>query len=78
MEEEKLQKFEYLENEMSDSDEIKNISQFLKGYHLVKKWKIVKKWRTQALKVSDVKYSFPYFHELKFSVLFCKSNLQKV
>ena len=33
----KLQKFEYLENESSFLDEIKNISQFLKGYHLVKK-----------------------------------------
>ena len=34
----KLQKFEYLENEKSFLDEIKNIfSQFLKGYHLVKK-----------------------------------------
>ena len=36
-EEEKLQKFEYLENEKSFLDEIKNIFQFLKGYHLVKK-----------------------------------------
>ena len=35
--EEKLQKFEYLENEKSFLDEIKNIFQFLKGYHLVKK-----------------------------------------
>ena len=34
-EEEKLQKFEYLENEKSFLDKIKNIfSQFLKGYHL--------------------------------------------
>ena len=33
---EKIQKFEYLENEKSFSDEIKNIFQFLKGYHLVK------------------------------------------
>ena len=37
-EEEKLQKIECLENEKSFLDEIKNIfSQFLKGYHLVKK-----------------------------------------
>ena len=36
-EEEKIQKFEYLENEKSFLDEIKNIFQFLKGYHLVKK-----------------------------------------
>ena len=36
-EEEKLQKFEYLENEKSFLDEMKNIFQFLKGYHLVKK-----------------------------------------
>ena len=36
-EEEKLQKFEYLENEKSILDEIKNIFQFLKGYYLVKK-----------------------------------------
>ena len=34
-EEEKIQKFEYLENEKSFLDEIKNISQFLKGYHFV-------------------------------------------
>ena len=31
-----LQKFEYLENEKSFLDEIKNIFQFLKGYHMVK------------------------------------------
>ena len=36
-EEEKLQKFEYLENEKSILDEIKNIFQFLKGYYFVKK-----------------------------------------
>ena len=36
-EEEKMQKFEYLENGKSILDEIKNIFQFLKGYHLVKK-----------------------------------------
>ena len=36
-EDEKIQKFEYLENEKSFLDEIKNIFQFLKGYHLVKK-----------------------------------------
>ena len=37
-EEEKIQKFEYLENEKSFSDEIKKQnSQFLKGYQLVKK-----------------------------------------
>ena len=47
-EEEKLQKFEYLENEKSLLDEIKkHFSQFLKGYHLVKKIKIDKK--AQAL-----------------------------
>ena len=33
----KSQKCEYRENEKSFSDEIKNIFQFLKGYHLVKK-----------------------------------------
>ena len=38
-EEEKIQKFEYFENEKSFSDEIKNIFPFLKGYHLVKKSK---------------------------------------
>ena len=32
--EEKIQKFECLENEKSFLDEIKNIFQFLKGYHL--------------------------------------------
>ena len=37
----KSQTFEYLDNEKSFLDEIKNIfSQFLKGYHLVKKIKI--------------------------------------
>ena len=35
-EEEKLQKFEYLKNK-SFLDEMRNIFQFLKGYHLVKK-----------------------------------------
>ena len=35
-EEEKLQKFEYLKNEKSFLDEIKNIFQFLESYHLVK------------------------------------------
>ena len=35
-EEEKIQKFEYVEIEKSFLDEIKkNFSQFLKGYHLV-------------------------------------------
>ena len=36
-EREKLQKSEYLENKKTFSDEIKNIFQFLKGYHFVKK-----------------------------------------
>ena len=36
-EEEKIQKFEYLENEESFLDEIEKKFQFLKGYHLVKK-----------------------------------------
>ena len=31
-----LQKFEYLDNKKSFLDEIKNIFQFLKGYHMVK------------------------------------------
>ena len=38
---EKLQKPEYLENEKSFTDEIKNI--FLKGYRMVKKQKFDKK-----------------------------------
>ena len=33
----KIQKFEYLENEKSFLEETKNIFQFLKGYHVVKK-----------------------------------------
>ena len=33
----KSQEFEYLKNKTSFLDEIKNIFQFLKGYHLVKK-----------------------------------------
>ena len=40
---EKLQKFEYHENEKTFSDEIKNIFQFLKAYHLMKKTKLDKK-----------------------------------
>ena len=36
----KSQKFEHLENEKSLLDEIKNVFQFLKGYHLVNKTKI--------------------------------------
>ena len=36
-EEGKIQKFGYLKNEKSFLDEIKNIFQFLKGYHLVQK-----------------------------------------
>ena len=39
-EEEKLQNFEYLENEKSFLDEIRKFFQFLKDYHLVKKIKI--------------------------------------
>ena len=39
-EKEKVQKFEYLENRTSFLDEIKkHFSQFLKGYHLLKKMK---------------------------------------
>ena len=40
---EKIQKFEYLQNKKSFLDEIKNIFQFLKGYHFVKKSKFDKK-----------------------------------
>ena len=36
-EEKKSQKFEYLKDEKSFLDEIKNIFQFLKGYYLVTK-----------------------------------------
>ena len=36
-EEEKIQKFDSLKNEKRFLDEIKNIFQILKGYHLVKK-----------------------------------------
>ena len=39
----KRQKFEYLEIEKSFLDEIKNIFQFLKGNHLMKKEKFDKK-----------------------------------
>ena len=39
----KIQKFKYLKNEKSFLDEIKNIFQFLKGYHLVNNKKIDKK-----------------------------------
>ena len=37
-----IQKFEYVENEKSFSDEIKNIFQFLKGYNLVKNKNLIK------------------------------------
>ena len=37
-----LQKFEYLKNEKSFLSEIKNIFQFLKGYHMVKNKNLVK------------------------------------
>ena len=37
MEGEKIQKFDYLKNEKSFSDEIITFFQFFKGYHLVKK-----------------------------------------
>ena len=37
-----IQKFKYLENEMSFLDKIKNIFQFLKGYHLVKNKNLLK------------------------------------
>ena len=40
---EKLQKFEYLENEKSFLDERKYTFQFLKGYHCVEKWKFHEK-----------------------------------
>ena len=42
MEEEKIGKSEYLENEKSFLDEIKNIFQFLKGYHLVENKNVIK------------------------------------
>ena len=35
-------KFKYLKNEKSFSDEIKNIFQFWKGYHLVKNKNLIK------------------------------------
>ena len=38
----KIQKFKYLKNEKTFSDEIKNIFQFLKGYHLVKNKNLIK------------------------------------
>ena len=39
----KLQKYEYLENEKSFFDEIKNTFQFWKGHHFVEKQKFDKK-----------------------------------
>ena len=54
-EEEKLYKFEYLENEKSFSDYIKNIFQFLKGCNFVKKNKNSIKNRKHRLKVCFVK-----------------------
>ena len=38
----KIQKFKYLKNEKSFLDEIKNILQFLKGYHLMKDKNLIK------------------------------------
>ena len=43
VEREKLQNFEYLENEKSFFEEIKNIFQFWQGYHLVEKQQFHKK-----------------------------------
>ena len=43
VEREKLQNFEYLENEKSFFEEIKNIFQFWQGYHLVEKQKFHEK-----------------------------------
>ena len=53
-----LRKFEYLENKKSFLDEIKNIFQFLKGYHMVKNKNLVKNSRhkIQVLK----KYLFQW------------------
>ena len=45
----KVQKSEYLENEKSFLDEIKNLFRILKGYPLVINKNLIKKWRTQAL-----------------------------
>ena len=45
----KIQKSEYLENEKSFLDEIKNLFRILKGYPLVINKNLIKKWRTQAL-----------------------------
>ena len=53
---EKLQKFENLKNQKSFLDEIKNIFQFLKAYHLMKKYKFGKKQPTQALSGFFTKY----------------------
>ena len=38
----KIQKFEYFVNKKNFLDEIKNIFQFLKGYHLVKSKNLIK------------------------------------
>ena len=38
----KYKKIEYLENEKSFLDEIKNIFQFLEGYHLVRNKNLIK------------------------------------
>ena len=50
----KIQKLEYLENKKSFLDEIKNIFQFLKGYHFVKKSKFDKKIAVTSFKACDV------------------------
>ena len=52
-EEEKIQKFEYLENNESFLNKIKNIFQFLKGYHLVKKENFDKKIADTSLIVYE-------------------------
>ena len=46
----KYKKFEYLESKRSFLDEIKNIFQFLKGYHLVKKKK------KNMIKIADTSF----------------------
>ena len=53
----KLQRFEYLENEINFLDEIKHFSQFLKGYHFVKNKYFIK---NSGHKLLNIKLVSPY------------------
>ena len=63
------QKFKYLENEKCFLDEIKNIFQFLKGYHFVKNKNLLKNsWATK--KIFHYRFPKPFLNSIFFFNLF--------